>query len=262
MHYPVRKTIIIASLAIATITMGASSISNTAAHENNKENNTVNSVASPAVPMPAPAPRPDSNIREEAGTAASLYQEMDLEEAGLSEKAFELAWTGFEKLSDEGKVRKTDLLTVIDFSQPSTRKRLYVIDIESRKILFQSVVSHGRNTGTLWAKNFSNRNGSNMSSPGFYLTAETYMGGNGYSLRLDGLEQNINHNARARAIVMHGAPYASESSIRSLGFLGRSLGCPALPPSLTRAVINTIKEGSLLFIYTPGQNYERNSTIV
>jgi len=250
MRYPVRKTLLVAGLAFASFTLTAN------------KNSALTKSAATVIPAPAPAPLPDSNIDESAINATALYSEMGLEKAGMNENAFELALTGYAKLEEEGKLKKSDIITIIDFSQPSTRKRLYVIDLEEKEILFQSVVSHGRNTGTLWAKSFSNQTGSYKSSPGFYLTAETYMGGNGYSLRLDGLEKNINHSARRRAIVMHGAPYANESTIRSLGFLGRSQGCPALPQSLTKPVINTIKGGSCLFIYTPNPAYVANSRIV
>ncbi len=261
MRYPLRKTILAAGLAIASFTLAAKAGSpELTSHSASFEEPTPESKTS--LPVPAPAPSPSSNDNEVSIESAKLYTEMELDKAGMNSEAFDIALSGFEKLTKEGKIKKTNLITIIDFSQPSTKKRLYVIDLEEREILFQSVVSHGRNTGSLWAKSFSNQSGSYKSSPGFYITAETYMGGNGYSLRLDGLERNINNNARARAIVMHGAPYANESSIRSLGFLGRSQGCPALPQTLTRPVINTIKDGTCLFIYTPEKGYLQLSEFV
>ena len=252
MRYPIRKPFFAAAFGLATLTFAASFIPK-AETELTK---------SAAVTLPAPAPLPDSNISEETLNATVLYSEIGLDAAGLNSQAFDLAIQGFQKLVNAGKVAKDGILTIADFSQPSTKKRLYVIDLDKKEILFQSVVSHGRNTGTLWAKSFSNRTGSYQSSPGFYVTAETYMGGNGYSLRLDGMERNINDNARSRAIVMHGAPYANESSIRSLGFLGRSQGCPALPQALTRPVINTIKGGTCLFIYTADASYVKQSNLI
>lgn len=216
--------------------------------------------ASAPAPLPAPAPAAVSTI--DASETAVLYDELHLEEAGMKPEVFETAVKGFSKILAEGKCSNDDKLTIIDFSQPSTQKRLYVVDLESKKILFQSLVSHGRNTGSLWARTFSNQPESFMSSPGFYVTAETYMGGNGYSLRLDGLEKNINHNARARAIVMHGAPYSSPSTINTLGFLGRSQGCPALPLSIHKSVINTIKNGTCLFIYTADKWYTDRSQLI
>ncbi len=250
MSYPIRKTLVAATLVIASLMLAASTNRNTVADSPNTSVVSETNVPTPS-PAPAPTPNPDSNIHEGAMAAAAIYSGAGLKKAGLNQRAFELAWEAYESLEEEGRIEKSDLLTVIDFSQPSTKKRLYVIDVDDQKILYQSVVSHGRNTGALWAKKFSNRVGSNMSSPGLYLTAETYMGGNGYSLRLDGLDRGINDNARRRAIVMHGAPYASESTIRSLGYLGRSQGCPALPVSISKKVINTIKGGSVLYIYAP-----------
>ena len=122
--------------------------------------------------------------------------------------------------------------------------------MKNHKLLFSSLVAHGKNSGDKYATSFSNRNGSYMSSLGFYLTQETYQGSNGYSLRLNGLEEGINDNARQRAIVVHGASYANPSVIKS-GRLGRSFGCPALPQALARPIIDTIKGGSVMFIYAP-----------
>ncbi|MDO8966206.1 murein L,D-transpeptidase catalytic domain family protein [Algoriphagus sp.] len=174
-------------------------------------------------------------------------------------EALNYALEGWEKLEHH---LDKPLLTVIDFSLPSTEKRLWVIDVEKREILLNTVVAHGRNTGELMAKNFSNTPESFQSSLGFYKTAETYQGKHGYSLRLDGLEKGFNDQARARAIVIHGADYAREEFAKSTGRLGRSLGCPALPPELSAKVIDLIKEGSLLFIFGKDQNYLSQSTLV
>jgi hypothetical protein len=174
-------------------------------------------------------------------------------------EALNHALEGWEKL---GKELKKPLLTVIDFTLPSTEKRLWVIDVEKREILLNSVVAHGRNTGDLMAKNFSNTHESFQSSLGFYKTAETYHGKHGYSLRLDGLEKGFNDQARARAIVIHGADYAREEFAKTTGRLGRSLGCPALPPELSSKVIDLIKDGSLIFIYGNDDNYLRKSVLV
>lgn len=174
-------------------------------------------------------------------------------------EALNYALEGWEKL---GKDLKKPLLTVIDFTLPSTEKRLWVIDVEKREILLHSVVAHGRNTGELMATNFSNTPESFQSSLGFYKTAETYQGKHGYSLRLDGLEKGFNDQARARAIVIHGADYAREEFAKTTGRLGRSLGCPALPPELSAKVIDLIKDGSLLFIYGNDSKYLSQSTLV
>lgn len=175
----------------------------------------------------------------------ALYQEMQLDSI-IEPDAFEQAVTGYYKIKN----KKREILTLIDFSKASTEKRLFVFDMKNHKLLFSSLVAHGRNSGGNYATSFSNRNGSYMSSLGFYLTQETYQGSNGYSLRLDGLEKGINNNARQRAIVVHGAAYANPTVTKS-GRLGRSFGCPALPQALARPIIDTIKGGSVMFIYAP-----------
>lgn len=173
-------------------------------------------------------------------------------------KAFEQAYNGWKKV----KSKKPDILTLIDFTKPSTEERLYVLDLKHRKTLFISHVAHGRNSGGNYATSFSNVNGSHQSSLGFYLTGGTYTGKNGYSLLLDGLEEGINDKARERAIVIHGAAYANPSVIASAGRLGRSFGCPALPQALNKAIIDVIKGGSLLFIYADDSKYVAQSRIL
>lgn len=169
---------------------------------------------------------------------------------------------GYFKLKDQGKLTEGKPLTIVDFSIPSSEKRMWIIDMKDGHILHHGHVSHGRNSGDLLAKNFSNINSSYMSSLGFYLTAETYQGKHGYSLRLDGLEKGFNDNARDRAIVIHGADYAREDFIRQTGRLGRSLGCPALPHEIASDIIDLIKERSLLFIYGKDDNYLNQSRIL
>jgi hypothetical protein len=151
---------------------------------------------------------------------------------------------------------------VIDFTLPSTEKRMWIIDLATQEILLNTVVSHGRNSGNLMAEKFSNRPESYQSSLGFYKTAETYHGKHGYSLRLDGLEKGFNDQARNRAIVIHGADYAREEVAKMSGRLGRSLGCPAVPSELSDEVIDLIKDGSLLFIYGNDQNYLAQSPLL
>jgi hypothetical protein len=204
----------------------------------------------------------NSIVNNNSSDASSLFSELHLGEAGLSQDVLRSALQGLQKLDSEGVIKKDDIITIVDFSQPSTQKRLYVLDLNNKQVLFNTLVAHGRNSGGLWAKSFSNKRSSLKSSPGFYVTDDTYFGENGYSLRLDGLERNINDNARNRAIVMHGARYVDESAINSLGFLGRSWGCPAIPESQHKAIINTIKGGTCLFIYSPDKNYRGKSTIL
>ena len=192
----------------------------------------------------------------EATAAKQLYDEMQLE-GEVDQTAFLQAWTGYQRITE----KKKPILTLIDFTKPSTEERLFVFDLEQKKLLFTSVVAHGKNSGGNYATSFSNKVGSYQSSLGFYLTGHTYQGRNGYSLLLDGLEKGINDRARERAIVVHGAAYANPSVCRS-GRLGRSFGCPALPQALTRPIINAIKDGSVLFIYANQPEYNQHSTIL
>ncbi|HVZ57668.1 MAG TPA: murein L,D-transpeptidase catalytic domain family protein [Chitinophagaceae bacterium] len=192
----------------------------------------------------------------------SVYDSLHLDLAGLSRQAFDLAQRGFEQIRNQGSLVNDSVLSIIDFSQPSTRKRLYVIDLKHYRLLFNTLVAHGRNSGKEMARFFSNRPASYKSSLGFYVTRDTYEGNNGYSLRLEGLEKGINDNAERRAIVIHGAGYVDESYIGSQGYIGRSEGCPAIPERVVTPLINTIKQGSCLFIYNPDPQYLHHSQLV
>jgi hypothetical protein len=180
-----------------------------------------------------------------------LYSNLHKNQFSLPKlESFAQALNGFYKLKEEGKIKK-DIVTLIDFSLPSSAKRLWVIDLVSKTILFQSLVAHGRNTGEEFADSFSNAAQSFKSSLGFYSTGEVYNGKHGLSLRLDGLEKGINDNARNRGVVIHAANYVSASFIKNNKRLGRSEGCPALPVSLSKEIISAIKDKSCLFIYHP-----------
>ena len=203
-------------------------------------------------PSPAPNLLPSSDSR-----SVGIWKELTKGELSPpSLPVLELALNGYAQLQNK---LKKPLLTVIDYSLPSTKKRLWIIDLRQQKILLHTVVAHGRNSGALLAEKFSNRPESYQSSLGFFQTGEAYQGKHGYSLRLDGLEAGINDQARARAIVIHGADYAKETVAATAGRLGRSLGCPAVPPDLSTPLIKLIKEGSLLFIYGKDPNYLRMS---
>jgi hypothetical protein len=193
---------------------------------------------------------------------ASLYEKMNLSLKGISLQAFTLALKGFGKLAGDGMLNKDSILTIIDFTRSSREKRLVVIDLKTNEVVCNSVVAHGRNTGAEYAKSFSNQPRSNKSSLGFYITQETYFGAHGLSLKLDGFERGINDKARERAIVMHGADYASEPTVSRKGFLGRSFGCPAVPPKLTKTIIQKIKNGNCLFVYYPDKRYLQKSTLL
>lgn len=196
------------------------------------------------------------------GPVKSVYDSLHLDSSGLSREAFEYARKGWEKLIEEDRLSNQSVITIADFSQPSTEKRLYVLDMKNYRLLFHTLVAHGRNSGQEWASSFSNELSSFKSSPGFYITGETYNGHNGYSLKLTGIEKGINDRAADRAIVMHGADYVNPSYIKTLGYIGRSQGCPAVSRQEAGPIINTIKNGACLFIYTPDLRYASRSVIL
>jgi hypothetical protein len=192
----------------------------------------------------------------------SLYTGMNLSAAGLSRAAFFDACKGYEYLLSENAVQKPGLLTICDYSQSSNKKRLYVLDLNAQKILFNTYVSHGRNSGNDYATSFSNREDSYKSSLGFLVTAETYIGDNGYSMRLDGIEKGFNDNVRNRAIVMHGSEYVSGERAVNGTMMGRSFGCPAVPAAQVKSIIDCIKGGSCVFNFYPDKSYTKNSKIL
>lgn len=206
----------------------------------------------------------DFNTSYPAGSGNSdLYTILHLSDYGLSKEIFQLALKGYTKLETTGKLANPDILTIIDFSQSSRNKRMYIIDLINNKILFNTLVAHGRNTGEEFAQHFSNDLGSLKSSLGFYVTKNEAVGAKvGLSLVIRGVEKGFNDNAENRQIIMHGAPYVTEEFISKTGRLGRSYGCPALPPYQIRPVIETIEKGSCLFIYNPDPVYLRNSVLL
>ena len=209
------------------------------------------------IPVKFSQMRSSEPVMREVSSCRQLYQEMQLEGI-VNFTAFEQAIAGYNKIEEKSK----EILTLVDFSKPSTEERFYVFDMRRKKLLYSSLVSHGKNSGGNYATSFSNENGSLKSSLGFFLTENTYQGKNGYSLVLNGLEKGINDRAKERAIVIHGAAYSNPSVIASSGRLGRSFGCPALPQAVSKPIINTIKGGSLLFIYANNQNYLAYSPIL
>jgi L,D-transpeptidase catalytic domain len=195
-------------------------------------------------------------------SAVSVYDSLRLNLAGLNRRAFEYAQQGFEKLKEQGVILNDQIISIIDFSLPSTEKRLYVVDLKNYQVLYKTYVAHGRNSGTVMANSFSNSPSSYKSSLGFYKTLGTYIGKHGYSLKLQGLEKGINDKAYDRAIVIHGADYVNPSYIPKLGYIGRSQGCPAVSPREAKPIINTIKDGSCLFIYSPNTSYQQHSSVL
>ncbi|ARS35129.1 murein L,D-transpeptidase catalytic domain family protein [Pontibacter actiniarum] len=185
-----------------------------------------------------------------------LYNEANLEQKGLSYQVFHKAVVGFQNFKRLKMIAPSkSVLSVVDFTKPSSEKRLWIIDLKSKKVLFNTLVAHGRNTGEGKATRFSNTPNSNMSSLGFYLTDATYFGKHGLSLRLQGKDEGFNTNAMARAIVVHGADYVSEDFVKQYGRLGRSLGCPSVPKEVSKDVIEAIKDKSVLYIHGNDAKY-------
>ena len=193
--------------------------------------------------------------------AEQIYTSLSFENiTKLNPEVFEKAYLGFQNLKKAGMLdADAHLLSVCDFSLSSTQKRLWVIDLNEKKILYNSLVAHGKNTGEEFAQKFSNTESSYQSSLGFYITETTYNGSNGYSLKLLGMDAGYNDAALQRAIVMHGADYVSEDFIRSQKRIGRSWGCPAVPRALAEPIINTIKGKNCLFVYYPDADYLSHS---
>jgi L,D-transpeptidase catalytic domain len=194
--------------------------------------------------------------------AIALYDSLQLDKAGLSPEAFQYAWKGYEKLSGWGHLRRPEVLTICDFSQSSRQKRMYIIDVVHKRVLLNTYVAHGRNSGEEYASRFSNTNDSHQSSLGFYVTGSTYSGEHGLSLRMNGMENGFNNNAAMRNIVVHGAGYIGAGYLRSANYAGRSWGCPAVPDNQKETVIGMIKNGTCFFIYHPTKNYLNNSKIL
>ena len=192
----------------------------------------------------------------------SLYNEIDLKSFGLSLEAFEYAFKGYNYLMEHHWLNRSDVISICDFSQSSRQKRLYVVDLEQKKVLINTYVAHGRRSGSEYARSFSNRMQSHKSSLGFYITEKTYYGEHGLTLKIHGLERGINDKAGARNIVIHGSDYVGSDFIRSNKFNGRSFGCPAVPSSQIDDVIQAIKDGSCLFIYHPTKKYIAKSKIL
>jgi hypothetical protein len=181
----------------------------------------------------------------------SLLSTLAGQAQGLRLDVLRLAFSRAQSAAKQGLVKRSELLTVIDYSLPSSQPRLFVFDIAARKLLFRELVAHGKNSGGDRPTFFSNKPDSLATSLGLFVTSDPYVGSNGYSLRLRGLEPGINDKAWERNIVLHGAAYVSNTAIRTLGRLGRSFGCPAVRPEISRAMIDTLRGGSPVFAYYP-----------
>lgn len=192
----------------------------------------------------------------------SLVRSLVTQAPGLRGEVLRLALGATGCAAERGLVKNRDLVTVIDYSLPSTEPRLWVFDIATRKLLFRELVAHGKNSGGNVPTRFSNVHGSLATSLGLFVTADPYVGRNGYSLRLRGLEKGVNDQALSRAIVMHGAPYVSKAAIRALGRLGRSWGCPAVRTEVARKMIDTLRGGSAVFAYYPEKSWLSTSAFL
>jgi hypothetical protein len=203
----------------------------------------------------------DSSLSND-DAANTAYATIHLENYGLSKQAFDYAWKGYQHLLQSKKIRRDNYLTICDFSQSSKQKRLYIIDVANNKLVINTYVAHGKNSGAEYATNFSNKPESLQSSLGFYVTAQTYIGEHGLSLRINGVDPGFNDKALERSIVIHGANYVDAERARQGMYMGRSWGCPAVPAQESAKIITTIKEGTCLFIYHPSGNYLQNSKIL
>ena len=178
---------------------------------------------------------------------------------GIETDVLEMALGAASCAVKSGAVEGPGTLTVIDYSKPSTERRLWVFDLKAKELLYEELVAHGQGSGANMATKFSNTDESHQTSLGLFVTRDTYVGSNGYSLRLDGLDRGVNDRARDRAIVMHGAPYVSQEFVKANGRLGRSWGCPAVSAVVAKKMIDRVKGGGLVFAYYPDREWIKTS---
>ena len=218
------------------------------------------SVASSVIAAEAIAEKLDLKAMSAAASTV-LYDSLQLDKIGLSFEALQYAYLGYMQLQEKGALKNDAVLSICDFSQSSFKKRLYIIDVKNFKVLKNTYVAHGKNSGLQHATDFSNIPESLQSSLGFFVTKGTYIGKHGLSLKLDGKEKGFNNKAEERAIVIHGADYIGSHRLGS-PYMGRSFGCPAVPQPESKEVINMIKDGTCMFIYHPSKNYLTGSKLL
>jgi hypothetical protein len=194
--------------------------------------------------------------------AKFLYETIALQKSGLDFACFRYALIGYFNLKGKGAIKKEEIISIIDFRKSCNDRRFYTIDLAKRKLIYHTLVAHGKRSGDFYARRFSNRIGSLQSSLGFFVTGNTYNGEYGYSLYLFGMEKGFNDKARARRIVVHGAYYVGSSIITRDGKIGQTLGCPALPAGPHIAIIDTIKGGTCLFQFYEDKKYLAHSILL
>jgi len=189
-----------------------------------------------------------------------VYTAANLAETSLDYDVFKKAYIGYMNMKAGNLISDKQLLTVVDFNKSSTQKRLWIIDLANNRLLYNTLVAHGQGSGGDMPNKFSNLPNSHQSSLGFYVTSDIYRGKHGRSMKLDGMDEGFNSNAKERAVVIHGADYVSEQFVQKHGRLGRSHGCPALPVALTNEIIDSIQGKTLLFIAGPREDYKSKYT--
>ncbi len=216
----------------------------------------------PATPPPAvaPAPAKTSAVKRAEGFSVGAWRTPAARK--IDRRVLTLALNAANCAVGSGAVDDPATLTIIDYSKASTEPRLWVLDLRTRKVIYEELVAHGQGSGGNVPTKFSNQPDSHQTSIGLFVTEDTYVGRNGYSLRLDGLDRGFNDRAKARAIVMHGAPYVNKDISKSLGRLGRSHGCPAVRESIARELIDRVKGGSLVFSYYPDTDWLATSAFL
>lgn len=211
---------------------------------------------------PTKAREPERASAPPAAVASAAFRRTGWDSSrlgSLDPRVFNLALNAASCAIRAGKTAVPATLTVIDYSKPSTQKRLWVVDLQTRALLFEELVAHGQGSGANLATQFSNEPETHRSSIGLFETKDTYLGKNGYSLRLEGLDAGFNDHAMERAIVMHGASYVSEAMARTQGRLGRSWGCPALREGVAHELIDRVKGSGLVFAYYPDPKWLASS---
>ena len=192
------------------------------------------------------------------GNPPSLYSSLARSAPELNPAVLKSALSAMQCAVNNGQER-SERLAVIDYSQPSTARRLWIFDLRQKKLVLRDLVAHGQKSGENFATQFSNSEGSHQSSLGLFRTQESYQGAHGYSLRMDGLEPGFNDLARDRAIVIHAADYVSPLWSKREGRIGRSQGCPAVRPQVARQVVDKLKDGQFMFSWYPDQRWLKSS---